>query len=151
MLINVNEILLSKEELLQKQDEKLLPMCTVIGKPKAEFKEIFEMQGNFYKPLVNKYNLHELEFMIEDFHATYDMVRPINVCLLKEEQTGCSDFCSISLFMCFDYKTKTIQGILDAMFEEVYYYCPEILTDVQAVELMKYEELMITPLISYCN
>lgn len=149
MLINVSEILLSKEELLKQQEQKILPMCTIIGKPTHEFKEVFEVEENFYNLLVNKYNLRELDFMIEDFYATHEMVRPINVCLLKEEYTGCADFCSISLFMCFDYSTETIEGILNAMFEDVYYYCPEVLTDIQAVELMKYEDLKIMPLLSH--
>lgn len=150
MFINVSEILLTREELLKQQNMKTLTMCTIVGKPTDEFKEVFEQQGNFYELLVHKYNLHELEFMIEDFYSTELMVRPVNVCLLKEEDgTECADFCSISLFMCFDYSTDTINGILSSMFEEVYYCCPEVLTDLQAVELMRYEDVTIMPLLSH--
>lgn len=152
MIVNLSEILLDRDKLLSLQDRKMVPFCTLVGKPSPEFKEIFEKEENFYESLVYKHGLYELEFMIEDFYSTEDMVRPINVCYFREkDNTGCSDFASISLFMCFDYTTETIQGILDSMFEEIYYYSPEILNDVQALELMRYEDVKVMTLLDHKN
>lgn len=147
--INIKEILLTKEKLLKLQDLKMVTMCTIIGKPSKEFKEIFNKQDNFYESLVYKHGLHELEFMIEEFYATYDMVRPINIWCPEEELEDCKDFCSISLFMCFNYSTDTIKGIIEAMLEEVYYYSPEVLTYSQAYYLVKNDELTIIPLMNH--
>lgn len=139
--------LCDSETFLEMLNNKEITMCSVIGRPKQEFEELFRQGGNFYELLVHKYGIEDLEFMIEGFYETEFMIRPINIYVPAEDELGEDGFyCSATLSMCYQYSTVTIMKILLAFFDVIFYLMPSPLLPNSVYKLMKYGELETSPL-----